>query len=44
MDIGSVHSSEGWAFTGYLAAVKYEDHDTLEVVMDYGTLQTSDGR
>jgi hypothetical protein len=44
LDLGTVQSTEGWAYTGFIAALKPDGQNVLELVLDYGTMIFQDGR
>ena len=44
LDYGTVISAEGAQYEGYLAAIRFNEDNLIQMTLDYGTLKLPDGR
>ena len=44
LDFGTIQSAEGAHFEGYIAAIRINEQQLIQMVLDYGTLKLPDGR
>jgi hypothetical protein len=44
LDYGTIHSAEGAQFEGYLAAIRFNEDNMIQMTLDHGTLKLPDGR
>ena len=44
LDFGTIQSAEGAQFEGYIAAIRFNEENKIQMVLDHGALTLPDGR